>query len=104
MGVFLVLDVVSVLAIPLLKLSIYRYHYRYKDSCQEDKLPELLIDLTNIRYRDTKEIMRYKKCPKCKGTMIKTNETYCCSQCNYVAKTQQDIDRLENYQNTPLKR
>lgn len=40
--------------------------------------------------------MRYKKCPRCKGTMIKTNEFYRCSQCNYEAKTKEEIEELED--------
>jgi uncharacterized Zn finger protein (UPF0148 family) len=42
--------------------------------------------------------MRYKKCPKCKGSMIRNEEGYYkCSQCNHVAKTKEEIDKLENY-------
>jgi len=41
--------------------------------------------------------MRYKKCPKCKGSMINLGDFYRCSQCGYEAKTKEEIDQLKSY-------
>lgn len=44
--------------------------------------------------------MKYRKCPKCKGTMIVVKDGtvfYRCSQCSYEAKTKVEIDQLEHY-------
>lgn len=41
--------------------------------------------------------MQYKKCPKCKATMILIDGVYRCSQCRYEAVTKEEIAELENY-------
>ena len=41
--------------------------------------------------------MRYKKCPKCKGTILKVDDHYRCAQCNYEPKTKEEIKKLESY-------
>ena len=41
--------------------------------------------------------MRFKKCPKCKATMMRVDDYYRCSQCSYEAKTKEEIEGLEEY-------
>ena len=41
--------------------------------------------------------MRYKKCPKCKGTMMVIDDRYRCAQCSYEPKTKEEIKKLEGY-------
>lgn len=46
--------------------------------------------------------MQYKKCPKCKATMIFVEGVFRCSQCRYEAKTNEEIGQLETYQKKPI--